>query len=108
MQDLSLNSNLSVHLDGTNDFAVVDDRDAFEQSVMITLIELQQEAMAGQWADDTAKEKVSLAVNRVVRDHEQVDAVEQIEVTEDPTRPDTFLVEIIYTSNSTFEDNITL
>jgi len=98
MQDLSLNSNFSVHLDDRNDLATVEGRDAFEQSVSVALTEFMHETLPGLKKGENIKEKITLQVSRVAREHDKLDAISRIVVTEKEKQPDTYQVEIAYSS----------
>jgi hypothetical protein len=98
MQDLSLNSNFSVHLNDRNDLATVEGRDAFEQSVSVALTEFMHDTLPGLKKGENIKEKITLQVTRVAREHDSLDSISQISVVEKEGVPDTYQVEIHYDS----------
>jgi hypothetical protein len=110
MQDLSLNSNFSVHLDDRNDLATVSGRDAFEQSVVMMLTDFMYDSIPGLSARDTIKEKINLEVTRVAREHSLLDSIEQISISEKAGTADTLEVRVSYSSTDAadFEEDVTV
>lgn len=105
MFDLALNSDFSVHLDDTNDLATVEGREAFEQSIVWHLTELMHERLPGfTGSKDTTIQKIELIVNRVARRHEMIDGIADLSIGQTPDAPDTYEVEIIYTSEEVFSE----
>ena len=98
MADLSLNSNFSVHLDDRHDLATVEGRDAFEQSVSVALTEFMYETLPGLKKGENIQEKITLQVTRVAREHENLNAIRRVAVSEKENEPDTYQVEIFYES----------
>lgn len=110
MQDLKLNSNFSVHLDDRNDLATVSGRDAFEQSVAMMLTDFMYDSIPGLSQRDTIKEQINLEVTRVAREHDLLDRISSISITEKLGEPDTLEVRVSYISSEAadFNDNITV
>jgi hypothetical protein len=106
MFDLALNSNFSVHLDDRNDLATVEGRDAFEQSVVIRLTEFMNESLPGLTDGQTLKEKIRLEVSRVARDHDELDSIASLTISEKEDQPDTFTVQLVYESEQSFSTDI--
>ena len=98
MADLSLNSNFSVHLNDRHDLATVEGREAFEQSVSVALTEFMHETLPGLKKGENIKQKITLQITRVARDHDNLDAVRDVIIEEKDKEPDTYQVRIAYES----------
>jgi len=101
--DLALNSNFSVHLDDRNDLAVTDGLAEFEQSVAVYLQDFLYTTSADFLERETAEEKIRLEVTRVARDHGELDSIDHIAIERDPDREGTFLVEVDYLTDESFQ-----
>jgi spore maturation protein CgeB len=99
MQDLSLNSDFSVHLNGRNDLATVEGVAAFEQSVAIMLTDFMYNSIPGRTERDSIKERLRLEINRVASEHDFVDEIASISITEKVGAEATYAVEVKYISN---------
>ncbi|AGC34298.1 T4 gp25-like baseplate wedge protein [Haloarcula virus HCTV-15] len=93
--DLALNSDFSVFLDDRNDLAVVEGREAFEQSVVITLTDFMQDVLSN-YNPDTIKSKLRLQVTRVAREHDQIQSIDYINIYRKQDAGDTYVVEVVY------------
>jgi hypothetical protein len=109
MEDLKLNSNFSVHLDDRNDLATVSDREAFEQSVVMMLTDFMYNTLPGLYQSNTIEEKIELQVTRVAREHNNLDALEAIDINEKLGEADTYEVRIIYSDEGVedFSEDVT-
>lgn len=110
MQDLGLNSNFSVHLDDRHDLATVDGRGAFEQSVVMMLTDFMYNSLPGLSKRKTIEQRIHLEVTRVAREHDRLSGIRNIRINEKIGSPDTYEVEIAYTSDdlSDFEEDVTV
>lgn len=108
MQDLALNSDFSVHLDDRNDLASVSGREAFEQALVVRLTDLMHGAIRGLTNGDTVEERINLTVSRVAREMDFIDSIANVNVTPSPNDPNTYLVQITYTSDEIFEREVSL
>lgn len=105
--DLSLNRNFSVHLDHQNDVGSVEGRQEFEQSVAVHLTSLMYNSSIGVTDRDLVRQQLRLEANRVARDHDLIDAVHSIDVSQSDDAPSTYEVSIIYESQAVSEMLIT-
>lgn len=110
MNDLALNSDFSVFLNDRNDLATVSGKDAFEQSVAIMLTDFMYQNIPGVTDRETIEQRLRLEVNRVAREHDFIDEVSAIFISEKAGAVDTYAVEITYISDdfSTFSEEAEL
>lgn len=101
--DLSLNDEFSVHLDDRNDLAVVEGRAAFEQSVVVRVTDRMHDSIMGATGRQNIEEKIHLAVSRVARNHDQLDSIASIDITQPTGQPDTYAVEVEYLEAGDFD-----
>jgi hypothetical protein len=106
MSDLSLNSDFSVHLDDTNDLAVVSKRDKFEQDVSFQLTRYLQESLLGTIDRDTIEQKLRLQVNRVARQNQLIEGVDGVSINSNTDQPNTLEVRVVYNSGESFTLNL--
>jgi hypothetical protein len=103
MNDLQLNSNFSIFLNERNDLATVEGKDAFEQSVAIMLTDFMYNSIPGRTERESIKERLRLEVNRVAGEHEFVDEISSISISEKVGEAGTYTVNVTYLSDD-FED----
>lgn len=99
MQDLALNSDFSVYLNGRNDLATVDGVEAFEQSVAMMLTDFMYNSIPGRTQRDSIKERLRLEVNRVASEHDFVDEISSISISEKVAANGTYTVDVQYISD---------
>ena len=102
MIDLSLNSDFSVHLNDRGDLATVSGRDAFEQSVSISLTKFFNSGIIGDLDEDSVVQKIRLEVIRTAREEDWIDDIENIAISPSSEEPHTYEVEIVYSSDELF------
>lgn len=105
MADISLGSDLSVHLDDRNDLGYVEGRAAFEQEVVVSLTDYLYAEALGEMDMQTIQQAVRLQVSRVARKHDELASIGNIVVERSEDNPNTLLVSVIYQTDGelTFE-----
>lgn len=107
MIDLSLDSNFSVHLNDRNELATVSERDEFEQSVRVMVTDFMYRSVLGESGAEKIKNKIRLQVSRVARQHDRLERISNLDVTQSIDDPHTYSVVINYESDAVTEFEVT-
>ena len=104
MKDIQIDENFEVVIDDRNDLGIVDDLTEFEQSLRVWLTAYLHDNVGNLGGPDTLP-RIRLQVERIARDNDRLNQIEDIHVQFSDTTMNSVEVEIAYTAGeiSTFE-----
>jgi hypothetical protein len=106
MVDYSINNEFDIRLDDHNTPETVDGKDEFEEDVVIRLYNDFRAVIEGYSTSENITEKIQLVVRRLAAESGVIDSIERILVSRAVDRPETVIVEIMYSSGETFEETL--
>lgn len=95
MGDLQVNSDLDVFIDDSGDYAYATGATAFEQKMIITLIDFYND-LVGENDRDTIVEQVKIGARRAVEEVGLLERVANVSARFSDDQPNTLIVDIIF------------
>lgn len=102
MIDFALDGTLQFYKNDSGKFAVVNGIDEFEQSIRLMIAEYMHDVI-GESNKENIKNKIRLQVSRVARNHDRLEDISEVSISESQEKANVYLVNINYESNDTFE-----
>lgn len=106
MVDYKVDKNFNLVRNDFGQFEEVTGKKEFQQAVVFELTERQQQLVGKSSTDNTVVSKMNLIINRVAKEFDEIDSIDNISVRPNQTASGNFEVGITYDTGDTFEDVI--
>lgn len=101
MVDYKLDDSFDFQINEWNDFDTVEGLSEFEQNVVVTLHD-EQDDIIQRGFGNTARQKIRLAVTRTAKQFDEIDNIAQLEISRVTDARKAFAVNIIYDTGDSF------